>query len=105
MQMTIEMHIPQMMQMALEHVPEELGGLLEAIQQRGAGGDMLHLRLRKGGGWELRHPREMPKVSVTQADMDMAGKALAIGSDLGREWQLALLFAEHREEVFKAGRD
>jgi hypothetical protein len=83
--------------MAVEPTTAELGGLLEAIQDRGGDGGTLLVRLRKNGGWEVRNPAHQPAVAVTQRDMDMALKALAIGSDLRREWQLALLFAEHRE--------
>jgi hypothetical protein len=79
----------------------DLGGLLQAIEERGAHGGTLLVRLRPGGGWDVRNPVERPTIKVAQADMDMAGRALAIGSDLRREWQLALLFAEHREAASK----
>lgn len=82
-------------------VRDDLGGLLQAIRERGADGIPLVVRLRPCGGWEVRDPVQPPAVKVTQADMDMAVKALSIGSDLRREWQLALLFAEHREESGK----
>ena len=91
--------------MTVQSTQAELGGLLETIRQRGAGGGTLLVRLRQDGGWEVKNPAEQPKVHVSQADMDMARKALAIGSDLKREWQLALLFAEHREAVRKQACD
>jgi hypothetical protein len=93
-----------MTHMAIGPANDSLGGLLEAIESRGASGATLHVRLRRGGGWEVRHPHEQPPVKVIQADMDMAGRGLAIGSDLTREWQLAMLFAEHRETVLE-GKD
>ena len=92
-----------MIGLGVEPASAELGGLLEAIRDNGANGQVLHVRLRRGGGWEIRNPGQQAAVKVSQADMDMAGKALAIGSDLRREWQLALLFAEHREAALKGG--
>lgn len=97
-------YIPSMDKMGKAAEPPwlETGGLLEAIERHGADGGTLLVRLHRCGGWELKQAAERAAVKVSQADMDMARRALAIGSDLRREWQLALLFAEYRELAAEA---